>query len=66
MMNKFHDACTAVIEYCPNGYAKAYAKAGLSMTDPHECHVQALYILNNIRHWRGAIAKATRANLKGV
>lgn len=47
-----------------DGYAKSYAKAGLSLVDDHSRKVQALYILSNISHWRGATASKVRAALK--
>jgi hypothetical protein len=58
--------CRTVVHECNNEYAKAYAQAGLAMTDPHEIAVQALYILNNIQHWRGLAAKQIRTNLKQI
>ncbi len=58
------DACNAILAAPKaNGYAKAYAKAGLGMVNP-ERRVQALYILNNIRHWRAPSARQVRAALK--
>ena len=47
-----------------DGYAKAYADAGLSMSDPEELRVQTLYVLSNLQYWRGDTAKATKAVLK--
>jgi len=60
----FHEACRNTRDHCPNGYAKAYASAGLGLGDLHAQKVQALYILNNIPHWRGDTAKAVREFLK--
>lgn len=48
-----------------NGYAKAYARAGIGLRG-EAAKVQALYILNNIQHWRGEDSKACRAVLKMV
>jgi len=45
-------------------YAASYASAGRRMHDAEEQRVQALYILNNITHWRGDLAKRVRASLK--
>ena len=45
-------------------YAAGYAQAGRRMHSDRERGVQALYILNNIQHWRGDEAKAVRARLK--
>ena len=59
----FYERCNKILRKCPNGYAKAYAQAGISV-EGQEAKVQALYILNNITHWRGEEAKACRAWLK--
>jgi len=63
----FNEACKAIIanSNAPAvNYAVGYARAGLSMTDPEAIRVQCLYILNNITHWRGPIAKEARAAFK--
>ena len=44
-------------------YAISYCIAAQSMSG-HELYVQALYILNNISHWRHPEAKAVRDVLK--
>jgi hypothetical protein len=63
-MLTWDDACHAILaDSKANGYAKAYAKAGLGMTG-RERGVQALYILNNLTHWRAPIAKEVRKVLK--
>jgi hypothetical protein len=62
----FDQCCEAIsLSTSANGYAKAYARAGRGMTG-EEARVQALYILNNITHWRDAGAKEVRAALKRV
>lgn len=60
----FNGCCRAVLADCKDPYAKAYAEAGLDMTDAHEIKVQALYVLSNISRWRGDLAKAVRTELK--
>lgn len=65
----FHEACRSIVAH--QGvhsvrYAIGYAKHGMGVTDPHEQKVQSLYILNNITHWRGDIAKRVRESLKAV
>lgn len=65
----FHEACRSIVAH--QGvhsvrYAIGYAKHGLLVTDPYEQKVQSLYILNNITHWRGDIAKRVRESLKAV
>lgn len=65
----FHEACRSIVAHQgvrSLNYAIAYAKLGLIISDPHEQRVQALYILNNMTHWRGDIAKRVRASLKSV
>lgn len=59
----FDECCKAISITCPNAYARAYAEAGIGMTG-EAARVQALYILNNISHWRTAEAKKIRAFLK--
>lgn len=63
----FHRACQRVYDNRASAaldYAVGYARAGLSVSDPHECRVQCLYILNNMTHWRGAVAKECREDFK--
>lgn len=65
----FHEACRSIVAHQgvrSLNYAIAYAKLGLIISDPHEQRVQALYILNNMTHWRGDIAKRVRNSLKSV
>ncbi len=67
MMN-FHEACLAIVDNRAAkslNYAVGYAEAGLGMEmGSHEAKVQALYVLNNVTHWRGDLAKTVRAALK--
>ncbi len=44
-------------------YAVNYANMGRYM-EGHELYVQVLYVLNNITHWRGEVAKRVRGTLK--
>ena len=65
----FHEACRSIVAHQgvrSLNYAIAYAKHGLTVSDPHEQRVQALYILNNMTHWRGDIAKRVREALKAA
>lgn len=62
----FHLACEDILAAPASPalvYAIGYARAGLTMRG-HEAKVQALYILNNISHWRGPASKEIRASLK--
>jgi hypothetical protein len=66
-VESFRVCCTRIIgdrNLPAVNYAVGYAEAGSRMTDPIEIKVQCFYILNNIRLWRGAIAKETRTELK--
>lgn len=61
----FHECCAAICASAKaNLYAKAYAEAGLDLMAPAAQAVQALYILNNITHWRGEKSREVRAALK--
>lgn len=65
----FHEACRSIVAHQgvrSLNYAINYAKHGLLVSDPYEKKVQALYILNNMTHWRGDIAKRVRDSLKSV
>jgi hypothetical protein len=44
-------------------WAVNYAQAGLNMSG-EELRVQCLYVLGNISHWRGDLARSVRATLK--
>lgn len=62
----YDDACRVIVDSpTANDYAKAYARAGTGMQG-HEAEVQALYILNNITHWRAPEAKEVRAALRNM
>ena len=60
----FGEACILTASYCPDEYAKAYAKAGIGMTDQEEIKAQCLYILNNMGTWRTDIARLCRETFK--
>lgn len=60
----FHECCKTILHSKANEYAKAYARHGRHCSDAEEVRVQALYILNNIQHWRGEQSKEVRARLK--
>lgn len=66
-MNKveqFHAACRAVVKYCPDEYAKAYAVAGLDLNTPDYIVAQCLYILSNMSRWRGPLARGPRTTFQ--
>jgi hypothetical protein len=61
----FDECCHAILRTPrTNIHAKAYAKAGLDMSDPHAVAIQARYILINITHWRHGDAPVVRDALK--
>ena len=69
----WNQCCFAVCKAAADGgnkgnmaYAAGYASAGRARggMEGEERRVQALYILNNITHWRGDLAKTVRARLK--
>ena len=65
----FRQCCEAVVanqEERSLNYAVNYAKYGLTISDPHEAKIQALYILNNMTRWRGEQAKQVRISLKKI
>ncbi len=62
----FRSQCRTVLIECNDGYAKAYAHAGLAMDDVKEIRVQALYIVSNLSSWRHPYAKTVRAELKAI
>lgn len=53
-----------MIEQCSNGYARGYARTGLSIDSPRLWRYQARYILANTRGWRGPIAREVKTELK--
>lgn len=67
MIDKFHTACRNIIDNADQkalNYAVNYAKYGLELEELADAKAQAAYILNNMTHWRGDLAKETRAILK--
>ncbi len=54
---KAHPKSTAL------NYAVMYARHGLDC-QISSLHVQCLYVLSNMTHWRGEVAKRVRAELK--
>jgi len=69
IIKKFHTACYNIVANKDSkalNYAVNYAKYGREINDIVEARIQALYILNNMTHWQGDLAKETRAILKEV
>jgi len=67
-MLTMRQCCEAILQSANEkalNYAVAYARHGLAC-EGYEAKVQALYILNNMTHWRGPMAKAVRASLKTI
>jgi hypothetical protein len=47
------------LKWCVN-----YAQHALTITDPYDMYVQLLYVLDNMKRWRGTVAKQVRTVLK--
>jgi hypothetical protein len=66
VMMSYFDCCSIIVRHQSEPglrYAVEYAKAGRYLKG-HPAKVQALYILNNMTHWRGDTAKAVRQSLQ--
>lgn len=70
-IRKFHQLCQEVIQaakdYPKNTfiqYASNYAKQGLRAEKDDEIETAALYILSNLKYWRGILATDTKRKLK--
>ena len=66
MSEQVHQALEKILENKDQKalmWAVNYARAGLSMTGD-DLRVQCLYVLGNIEHWRGPVAKEVRGVLK--
>ena len=62
-----NDAIRAVAVECPNHAARVYANAAMeaaTMYGSEGLRVQVLYMLANVRHWRGPRAREVKAVLK--
>jgi len=57
-----------VLDECPSngfgGYAKSYAITGLLLETEEELNSQILYVLENLKYWRGDAAREVKAALK--
>jgi hypothetical protein len=61
------EAIKAVQTSCNDPYAKAYANAAMESAlqyGQHGLKVQCLYIVTNLTHWRGELAKQVRTVLR--
>lgn len=63
-MEEVKAAFQEVLNDCPNGFAKAYAKAGLGLTEREDVRVQILYVLDNTSSWRGEQARRVKNVLR--
>lgn len=67
-MLTMRQCCEAILQSAHDkalNYAVNYARHGLAC-EGEEARVQALYILHNITHWRGPMAKRVRDSLKQI
>lgn len=62
----FYKACRDVIVGYGDPYATSYARRGLEMFDEDEIRTQALYILCNLKFWRGEEARRVKKILQGI
>lgn len=65
----FHQACQNIVDNADAkalNYCVGYAKAGLKMHDKHYILAQVPYLLSNMTHWRGPIARETKSILKNI
>jgi len=66
----FRLACSIIMTEAKNtpalNYAYSYAQAGLHLHTDEGIKLQILYILDNIKSWRGTTAKQVRAELKSL
>jgi len=60
----FDEAIQAVIDECPDEYAKSYAQVMPQAIALGGKKDQILYILSNTAHWRGERAREVKAVLK--
>ena len=59
-------ALEVAVKYCPDGYAKSYAKRGMEYRthDKDWLSWQLHYLLSNAQSWRGEQARQTKAILR--
>jgi hypothetical protein len=69
-LTRFHKCCENILADPSPGvfldYAKQRANVGLMCTKVSELEDRILYILTNLNHWRGAVAKETKAELRKI
>ena len=68
-LRDFHIACQNIVDHREEkslNWAVVRAEQGLASTNTGEVRTRALYIVSNITHWRGDIAKETKAILKRI
>lgn len=64
---RFHALAHTILTHCDNEYAKSYARymvTHIRANDYNALVSQSLYILNNIKHWRGPLAQSVRNDFK--
>jgi hypothetical protein len=61
-----HEVAKLVAQHCKDPYAQTYAHAfkHVSPYDHEAIHAQVLYMMSNMSHWRGDMAKECRAKCK--
>ena len=66
IVQEFRSTCRSILRECPDGYARAYASAGMSLSDRSTIKAQIHYILSNTAHWQGETARFTKAKLNSL
>lgn len=69
MEEKFAKTCQTIIDNRESralNYCVPYARHGLKCKTKREIHVQGIYMLSNMTHWRGPVAKQIRKDLKAI
>lgn len=60
-------AASAIMQSCPNEYAKSYARVlgqlAVLQAPVEDIRSQVLYVRCNLSHWRGDIARSTKTIL---
>lgn len=63
--------CKDILRLCKDPFAHTYTKElqrqlEIYDTESNEVQTQILYVLNNLRYWRGSEAKAIKEILKSI
>jgi hypothetical protein len=65
LMRRYIEATKRVMREARDPYARSYAGAAPAI-DPEWIATQIAYILSNLGHWRGQVARETKAELAAI